>query len=71
MENFTYIKNILLCFLFLIGENIADTSAIEAAFKAYLTWISKNGEEKPLPLLNLNHKQLFFVSFAQVNLLNI
>lgn len=50
-----------------LGENIADNGALKTAFYAYEQWIKENKEEeKPLPLLNLNHKQLFFVSFAQV-----
>ncbi|PSN53054.1 Endothelin-converting enzyme [Blattella germanica] len=36
------------------------------AYHAYLEWASKNHEEPPLPGLNLTHRQLFFLSFAQV-----
>ena len=49
-----------------LGENIADNGALKSAYHAYERWIEENGEEKPLPLLNLTHRQLFFVSFAQV-----
>ncbi|KAL4647013.1 neprilysin isoform X2 [Arapaima gigas] len=33
---------------------------------AYLNYVNKRGPEKPLPGINLNHKQLFFLNFAQV-----
>lgn len=50
-----------------LGENIADNGGLSAAYRAYEKWILENGEEKPLPLLSLSHRQLFFVSFAQVS----
>ena len=37
-------------------------------FQAYKDWVKVNGEEAPLPGLNLTHRQLFFVAFAQVSL---
>lgn len=37
--------------------------------QAYNYWLSQNGKEKPLPGLNLTHKQLFFLGFAQVSVL--
>ncbi|KAG7478431.1 hypothetical protein MATL_G00080490 [Megalops atlanticus] len=49
-----------------LGENIADNGGIRQAYKAYLKWVEKNGEEPALPGLDLNHKQLFFLNFAQV-----
>nr|XP_022340096.1 endothelin-converting enzyme homolog isoform X2 [Crassostrea virginica] len=49
-----------------LGENIADNGGLKAAYHAYNYWLSQNGEEKPLPALNLSHKQLFFLGFAQV-----
>ncbi|XP_066996850.2 endothelin-converting enzyme homolog [Anabrus simplex] len=49
-----------------LGENIADNGGLKAAYHAYLAWADSNQEELPLPLLNLTHKQLFFLSFAQV-----
>ncbi|KAJ3602526.1 hypothetical protein NHX12_030279 [Muraenolepis orangiensis] len=49
-----------------LGENIADNGGLKAAYKAYLNWISKNGEEATLPALGLTNHQLFFVGFAQV-----
>ncbi|XP_018603852.2 neprilysin-like isoform X2 [Scleropages formosus] len=33
---------------------------------AYLNYMNKHGPEKPLPGIDLNHKQLFFLNFAQV-----
>ncbi|XP_030071979.1 neprilysin [Microcaecilia unicolor] len=49
-----------------LGENIADNGGIRQAYKAYEIFVKNHGEEKRLPGINLNHKQLFFVNFAQV-----
>lgn len=52
---------------FSIGENIADNGGLKAAYNAYIK--SKNVDEidvYPLPGINMTHRQLFFVSFAQV-----
>ncbi|XP_038602836.1 membrane metallo-endopeptidase-like 1 [Tachyglossus aculeatus] len=49
-----------------LGENIADNGGIRQAYKAYLKWLEQEGEEPKLPGLNLTHKQLFFLNFAQV-----
>lgn len=52
-----------------LGENIADNGGLKAAYNAYIQ--SKNVDEVdvyPLPGINMTHRQLFFVSFAQVNL---
>lgn len=35
-------------------------------FQAYLKWVETEGEEAQLPGLDMDHKQLFFVNFAQV-----
>ncbi|KAJ8360466.1 hypothetical protein SKAU_G00169910 [Synaphobranchus kaupii] len=49
-----------------LGENIADNGGLKAAYKAYESWINKNGEEALLPALGMTNRQLFFVGFAQV-----
>ncbi|XP_021915643.1 endothelin-converting enzyme homolog isoform X4 [Zootermopsis nevadensis] len=49
-----------------LGENIADNGGLKAAYHAYLKWASTHHEELPIPGLNLTHRQLFFLSFAQV-----
>ncbi|KAG7470976.1 hypothetical protein MATL_G00119550 [Megalops atlanticus] len=49
-----------------LGENIADNGGIRQSYQAYQKYVSKHGEEAPLPGINLNHQQLFFLNFAQV-----
>ncbi|XP_018592050.2 membrane metallo-endopeptidase-like 1 isoform X3 [Scleropages formosus] len=49
-----------------LGENIADNGGVQQAYKAYLKWVEREGEEPQLPGLDLNYKQLFFLNFAQV-----
>lgn len=49
-----------------MGENIADNGGLKAAFHAYMDLMKDKPEPKRLPGVPLNHKQLFFVSFAQV-----
>ncbi|XP_030623598.1 membrane metallo-endopeptidase-like 1 [Chanos chanos] len=49
-----------------LGENIADNGGVRQAYKAYLKWIEREGDEPYLPGLDLKHKQLFFLNFAQV-----
>ncbi|XP_036335441.1 neprilysin-3-like [Rhagoletis pomonella] len=49
------------------GENIADNGGLKAAYHAFLkSEATKDADILKLPGLNLTHKQLFFVSFAQV-----
>lgn len=51
-----------------MGENIADNGGLKAAYRAFLS--SRNvteADQLPLPGLNLSHRQMFFVSFAQVS----
>ncbi|XP_056130949.1 membrane metallo-endopeptidase-like 1 isoform X2 [Lampris incognitus] len=49
-----------------LGENIADNGGVRQAYKAYLKWVEREGEEPHLPGLHMDHKQLFFLNFAQV-----
>ncbi|XP_073172729.1 membrane metallo-endopeptidase-like 1 isoform X1 [Lepidochelys kempii] len=49
-----------------LGENIADNGGVRQAYKAYLKWLEREGKEPQLPGLDLTHKQLFFLNFAQV-----
>ncbi|OPJ85456.1 neprilysin [Patagioenas fasciata monilis] len=49
-----------------LGENIADNGGVRQAYKAYENYVKKHGKEKLLPGLEMNHKQLFFLNFAQV-----
>ncbi|KAM6980057.1 membrane metallo-endopeptidase-like 1 [Aplochiton taeniatus] len=49
-----------------LGENIADNGGVRQAYKAYMKWVENEGEEPLLPGLDLDHKQLFFLNFAQV-----
>ncbi|XP_050316058.1 endothelin-converting enzyme homolog [Anthonomus grandis grandis] len=49
-----------------LGENIADNGGLKAAYHAYLDVAKEEPEPKKLPGLDLSHKQLFFVAFAQV-----
>ncbi|XP_014208361.1 endothelin-converting enzyme homolog isoform X2 [Copidosoma floridanum] len=49
-----------------LGENIADNGGLKAAYHAYLTTHKSYEDTLALPGLNLTHRQLFFVNFAQV-----
>ncbi|XP_043280868.1 endothelin-converting enzyme homolog isoform X2 [Venturia canescens] len=49
-----------------LGENIADNGGLKAAYHAYLSMPKSYDDQMPLPGLNLTHRQLFFLSFAQV-----
>ncbi|KAM6326200.1 neprilysin [Podargus strigoides] len=49
-----------------LGENIADNGGVRQAYKAYENFVKKHGKERLLPGLEMNHKQLFFLNFAQV-----
>ncbi|KAL3271004.1 hypothetical protein HHI36_021505 [Cryptolaemus montrouzieri] len=49
-----------------LGENIADNGGLKAAYNAYLQSMQYRAEPQFYPGLNLNHKQLFFVAFAQI-----
>lgn len=49
-----------------LGENIADNGGLKAAYHAYLSMPKSYKDQLPLPGLNLTHRQLFFLNFAQV-----
>lgn len=49
-----------------LGENIADNGGLKSAYHAYQDWVQQNGEEQSLPALNMTHRQIFFLGFAQV-----
>ncbi|XP_041127018.1 neprilysin-like isoform X2 [Polyodon spathula] len=49
-----------------LGENIADNGGIRQSYQAYQNYINNHGKEDLLPGIGLNHKQLFFLNFAQV-----
>ncbi|CAH1118459.1 unnamed protein product [Phaedon cochleariae] len=49
-----------------LGENIADNGGLKAAYHAYLDLMKDKAEPQTLPGIPLNHRQLFFVAFAQV-----
>lgn len=40
--------------------------ATQFILQAYENYVKKNGKEKLLPGLDMNHQQLFFLNFAQV-----
>ena len=41
---------------------------VQSSFQAYKKWVAQNGEELPLPGIDLTHDQLFFLNYAQVKL---
>lgn len=49
-----------------LGENIADNGGLKAAYHAYLEYTKEKPDPPPLPGIDLTHKQLFFLAFAQV-----
>ncbi|XP_052772647.1 endothelin-converting enzyme 1-like isoform X5 [Mya arenaria] len=49
-----------------LEENIADNGGLRAAHIAYELWMKEHGEEEPVAGLDLDARQLFFVSYAQL-----
>ncbi|XP_037295132.1 endothelin-converting enzyme homolog isoform X3 [Manduca sexta] len=49
-----------------LGENIADNGGLKASFHAYVNYSKTAKTNYTLPGLKYNHRQLFFISFAQV-----
>ncbi|XP_050671750.1 endothelin-converting enzyme homolog isoform X2 [Leptidea sinapis] len=49
-----------------LGENIADNGGLKAAYHAYLDYSKTVDHNLTLPGLKYSHRQLFFISFAQV-----
>ncbi|XP_067012071.1 endothelin-converting enzyme homolog isoform X2 [Anabrus simplex] len=50
-----------------LGENIADNGGVREAFRAYLHYRDRNGQEPKLPgLEKYTDEQLFFLSFANL-----
>ncbi|XP_043474740.1 endothelin-converting enzyme homolog isoform X2 [Leptopilina heterotoma] len=49
-----------------LGENIADNGGLKAAYHAYITTPKNYKDQLQLPGLNMTHRQLFFLNFAQV-----
>ncbi|CAF4895993.1 unnamed protein product [Pieris macdunnoughi] len=50
-----------------LGENIADNGGLKASYHAYLEYSKRDASQNyTLPGLKYTHRQLFFISFAQV-----
>ncbi|CAK1546700.1 unnamed protein product [Leptosia nina] len=49
-----------------LGENIADNGGLKASYHAYLEYSKTAPSNLTLPGLKYTHRQLFFISFAQV-----
>ncbi|XP_022118451.2 endothelin-converting enzyme homolog isoform X2 [Pieris rapae] len=50
-----------------LGENIADNGGLKASYHAYLEYSKRDATQNyTLPGLKYTHRQLFFISFAQV-----
>ncbi|GFS89724.1 endothelin-converting enzyme homolog [Nephila pilipes] len=49
-----------------LGENIADTGGLLAAFSAYQKLLKRIGTEPKLPGLPYSERQMFWIAFASV-----
>ncbi|CAG0888500.1 unnamed protein product [Darwinula stevensoni] len=50
-----------------LGESIANSGGLKAAYRAYVKWSEEHGEESPMPgLEHLNSRQIFWISAANV-----
>lgn len=63
------------CYLELLGTSRFSSNnfkwfliSVISLFQAYQNYVKKHGKEAPLPGIDLNHEQLFFLNFAQVKL---
>ena len=48
---------------------ICEVTRLSVLSQAYKDWVKANGEEQQLPALNMTHRQIFFLGFAQVDLI--
>lgn len=51
----------------LVGATSCTSERPRVCLQAYLKWVETKGEEPRLPGLDMDHKQLFFLNFAQVS----
>lgn len=49
------------------GLFLSVCGCVCVCLQAYLKWVEMEGEEPRLPGLDMDHKQLFFLNFAQVS----
>jgi len=60
-----YVKEPLSSFHLAVWAGSCNIST-QFILQAYENFVAKHGKEKLLPGLEMNHKQLFFLNFAQV-----
>lgn len=53
------------------SQCIINLQSMHVYLQAYLKWVETEGEEPHLPGLGMDHKQLFFLNFAQVSQSNV
>ncbi|CAG9861144.1 unnamed protein product [Phyllotreta striolata] len=50
-----------------LGENLADNGGLNQAYKAYVNYVRKNGEEPRLPgFQKYNNYQMFFIAYSSI-----